>query len=116
MLWSSQERQLKSDSSSNSATKLPKGQRLPLKNYGNVQYIGKVAFGNPRQYLAVVFDTGSSDTWIPSTDCLSCGSHMQFEASSSTTFLDTQEKFYDAVTELMGLSAVSIMVSRLSAL
>lgn len=73
------------------------GKRLPLKNYGNVQYIGKVAFGNPLQPMDVVFDTGSSDTWIPSIDCASCGSHNRFEYPLSTTFLDTQAKFFDAV-------------------
>ncbi|GAB9471173.1 Actin-like protein [Globisporangium polare] len=72
------------------------GKRLPLKNYGNVQYIGKVAFGNPLQAMDVVFDTGSSDTWIPSMDCASCGSHNRFEYPLSTTFLDTQAKFFDA--------------------
>jgi hypothetical protein len=76
---------------------ISKSKRVPLKNYGNVQYIGKVAFGNPLQLLDVVFDTGSSDTWIPSLDCAVCGSHNRFEYPLSTTFLDTQEKFYDAV-------------------
>lgn len=76
------------------------GKRLPLKNYGNVQYIGKVAFGNPLQPMDVVFDTGSSDTWIPSVDCATCGTHNRFEYPLSTTFLDTQAKFFDAVRNL----------------
>lgn len=76
---------------------ITKGKRVSLKNYGNVQYIGKVAFGNPQQELDVVFDTGSSDTWIPGADCEVCGSHNRFEYPLSTTFLDTQEKFYDTV-------------------
>ncbi|KAF4316645.1 hypothetical protein BBO99_00006829 [Phytophthora kernoviae] len=75
---------------------LPQAKRVTLQNFGNVQYIGAVGFGNPPQLLDVVFDTGSSDTWIPSADCGSCGSHHQFDHQKSTTFLDTQEKFYDA--------------------
>ncbi|GMF11050.1 unnamed protein product [Phytophthora lilii] len=81
---------------------LPRAKRVTLQNFGNVQYIGSVGFGNPPQLLDVVFDTGSSDTWIPSTSCGSCGSHHQFDAQKSTTFLDTEEKFYDAVGVLFG--------------
>ncbi|GLE05085.1 hypothetical protein PINS_up014069 [Pythium insidiosum] len=44
---------------------LPRNESVALKNYGNVQYVGRVAFGNPPQPLTVVFDTGSSDTWVP---------------------------------------------------
>jgi hypothetical protein len=74
---------------------IERGKRVPLKNFGNVQYIGKIAFGNPPQKMDVVFDTGSSDTWVPGTDCLTCGSHNQFVYKKSSTFLDTQEIFYD---------------------
>ncbi|KAE9018170.1 hypothetical protein PR003_g13854 [Phytophthora rubi] len=75
---------------------LPTAKRVTLQNFGNVQYIGSVGFGNPPQYLDVVFDTGSSDTWIPGTSCDSCGSHHRFDSQRSTTFLDTEEKFFDA--------------------
>ncbi|KAJ0404401.1 hypothetical protein P43SY_007654 [Pythium insidiosum] len=75
---------------------LPRNETVALKNYGNVQYVGRVAFGNPPQPLTVVFDTGSSDTWVPGTTCDSCGAHVLFNAASSTTFLDTQERFIDA--------------------
>ncbi|OWZ20402.1 Aspartyl protease [Phytophthora megakarya] len=75
---------------------LPREKRVTLQNFGNVQYIGSVGFGNPPQYFDVVFDTGSSDTWIPGASCDSCGSHHQFNAQKSSTFLDTEEKFYDA--------------------
>lgn len=73
------------------------GKRVPLRNYGNVQYIGRVAFGNPLQHMDMVFDTGSSDTWIPGVECDSCGSHTRFQHTRSTTFLDTRTKFFDAV-------------------
>ncbi|TYZ64733.1 hypothetical protein PybrP1_002865 [[Pythium] brassicae (nom. inval.)] len=72
------------------------GKRVPLRNYGNVQYIGRVAFGNPPQPMDMVFDTGSSDTWVPGDSCASCGAHSRFQHALSTTFLDTQAKFFDA--------------------
>lgn len=38
-----------------------------LVNVGNVQYFGEVQVGTPGQSLTVIFDTGSSDLWIPSS-------------------------------------------------
>ncbi|KAG9409384.1 hypothetical protein AC1031_019638 [Aphanomyces cochlioides] len=70
--------------------------RLPLQNYGNVQYVGELSFGTPPQVLTVVFDTGSSDTWIPGISCTSCGMHENFDYRQSTTFQDTREKFLDS--------------------
>lgn len=37
----------------------------PLTNMGNVQYFGRVELGTPGQPATVIFDTGSSDLWIP---------------------------------------------------
>lgn len=86
------------------------GKRVPLRNYGNVQYIGRVAFGNPPQAMDMVFDTGSSDTWVPGDNCGSCGAHSRFQHALSTTFLDTQAKFYDAVRVCAGSKSVGRFV------
>lgn len=74
---------------------LPRKQRVKLQNFGNVQYIGSVGFGNPPQYFDMVFDTGSSDTWIPGIKCDSCELHHRFDSQKSTTIVDTATKFYD---------------------
>ncbi len=68
-----------------------------LKNYGNVQYVGEISFGSPPQRLSVVFDTGSSDTWIPGIFCSTCGIHASFDYTQSNSFQDTHQKFIDDV-------------------
>ena len=80
---------------------LPRAKRTRLQNFGNVQYIGSVGFGYPPQYLDMIFDTGSSDTWIPGVNCGSDGSHHQFDMQKSSTCRDTDEKFYDVVSGLL---------------
>jgi hypothetical protein len=59
---------------------------IDLANYYNNEYIGELGIGTPAQYLTVVFDTGSSDIWIPQTGCDSCGDASMFESEDSSTY------------------------------
>lgn len=62
-----------------SSTSLPvtlhdkKKQSEIIKDYANAQYYGTVQIGNPPQEFQVIYDTGSSNLWVPEVNCVHCG-------------------------------------------
>ncbi|XP_068611088.1 nothepsin [Brachionichthys hirsutus] len=57
-------------------------------NFLDAQFYGIISLGTPEQNFSVVFDTGSTDLWVPSYYCVSqaCASHQRFRAFDSTSF------------------------------
>ncbi|XP_076028190.1 pepsin A-like [Genypterus blacodes] len=60
----------------------------PMTNDADLAYYGVISIGTPPQSFKVVFDTGSSNLWVPSIYCGSpaCENHARFYPSRSSTF------------------------------
>jgi len=63
--------------------------KVPMNDYENTQYYGECDVGTPPQVFRVIFDTGSSNLWVPSVSCrsLDCLLHKKYDHSKSSTYV-----------------------------
>ncbi|XP_044871703.1 gastricsin-like isoform X1 [Mauremys mutica] len=63
--------------------------------YMDASYYGEISIGTPPQNFLVLFDTGSSNLWVPSTYCQSqaCSNHARFNPSQSSTYSSNGQTF-----------------------
>ncbi|XP_060545539.1 cathepsin E [Pantherophis guttatus] len=87
----------------------------PLLNYFDVEYFGQISIGNPPQNFTILFDTGSSNLWVPSIYCVSkaCVEHSRFRPSQSSTYTEVGTSFSihygtGSLTGIIGMDQVTV--------
>jgi len=71
------------------------GTDVVIKDYQNAQYYGEISVGTPAQTLEVIYDTGSSNLWVPNptTKTSVFGPHSVYDDSKSTTYVANGSTF-----------------------
>ncbi|XP_009570431.1 PREDICTED: pepsin A-like, partial [Fulmarus glacialis] len=83
----------------------------PMQNYLDNSYFGTISIGTPPQEFTVIFDTGSSNLWVPSVYCssLSCSDHKRFNPADSSTFVGTNDSLYIACYDPVTVAGLKII-------
>uniref|UniRef100_A0A8B9QPM7 Pepsin B n=1 Tax=Apteryx owenii TaxID=8824 RepID=A0A8B9QPM7_APTOW len=93
----------------------------PMASHLDSSYFGEISIGTPPQNFLVLFDTGSSNLWVPSIYCQTsaCTSHSRFNPSQSSTFTNNGQTYTlsygsGALTVLLGYDTLTIQSIRVT--
>ncbi|XP_023159695.2 lysosomal aspartic protease-like [Drosophila hydei] len=99
----------------NTATTTASLPKEPLANSVNLEYYGVITIGTPPQTFNVLFDTGSSNLWVPSFQCVSeaCQDHMTYNPTVSTTYkfngeMITMKYGKGGVSGFLGIDVINV--------
>jgi hypothetical protein len=69
--------------------KLEKNDAVPLINLSDMAYMGPLSIGTPPQHFKVIYDTGSTDLWVPSANCsdVACINKNAYNSTASSTYV-----------------------------
>jgi len=77
----------------------PKKESEIIKDYANAQYYAEVDIGTPPQKFQVIYDTGSSNLWVPEVGCVHCGYKIfhggknKYDSKKSSSFVEDGSDF-----------------------
>jgi hypothetical protein len=70
-----------------SAPSLRASGKVTISEFDDAQFYGPISLGTPPQSFNVIFDTGSSNLWVPNSNCsTSCGLHARYDSAKSSTY------------------------------
>jgi hypothetical protein len=89
-------------------TKEPKDVAIAIKNPPGTYYRAKVSLGTPAQVFNVIFDTGSSDLWVPNYDSKASSSYKYLNSDFNVSYTAVNGILGDWATETLKLGPVTL--------
>jgi len=62
--------------------------QVVINGFDDAQWYGALSLGTPQQTFEVIFDTGSSNVWVPSSQCSesACSTKTKYDHGKSSSY------------------------------